>query len=80
MKIHILLPDLRAGGVERIRLVLYRFQRLGFAPEFVLMQHRGQLLAEAMSAFPVHSLRAARVRDAFLGLFVIFERIALMHF
>ena len=66
MKIHILLPDLRAGGVERIRLVLaYEFQRLGFSPEFVLMQHRGQLLAEAMSAFPVHSLRAARVRDAF---------------
>lgn len=64
MKINVLLPDLRGGGVERIRLVLaHEFQRMGHAPEFVVMQARGELLEEARGAFPVHDLGCARVRQ-----------------
>ena len=44
-KIAILLPDLRGGGVERIRLVLANeFARMGYQVEFVLMRARGDLL------------------------------------
>jgi hypothetical protein len=52
MKISILLPDLRGGGVERIRIVLaHEFARAGHDVEFVLMQARGELLKEAAPAF-----------------------------
>ena len=63
-RIGILLPDLRGGGVERIRLVLaHEFLRMGHAPEFVLMQPRGELLEEAEAAFPVHDLGCTRMRQ-----------------
>lgn len=39
------------------------FQRAGHAPEFVLMEARGELLAEAKSIFPVHDLGCARARQ-----------------
>lgn len=62
--ISILLPDLRGGGVERIRLVLAReFARAGYEVEFVLMQARGELLEEARSTFSVVDLRIARIRS-----------------
>ncbi|WP_306120532.1 MULTISPECIES: glycosyltransferase [unclassified Roseitalea] len=67
--IDILLPDLRGGGVERIRLVLAEeFVRQGYAVSFVLLQARGQLLAEAEARFPVRSLGCARMRQAPLRL------------
>lgn len=59
-----LLPDLRGGGVERIRLVLAReFARLGHQVEFVLMQAKGDLLGEAREEFRVHDLACSRVRN-----------------
>lgn len=69
MKIAILLPDLRGGGVERIRLVLAdQFVRAGHEVEFVLLQARGALLAEAEARFSVRSLGCARMRQAPLRL------------
>lgn len=69
MKISILLPDLRGGGVERIRLVLAEeFVRAGHEVEFVLLQARGALLAEAEARFPVRSLGCNRMRQAPLRL------------
>lgn len=63
MKISILLPDLRGGGVERIRLVLAReFVRAGHKVEFVLMQARGELLQEASAEFSVVDLATPRMR------------------
>lgn len=64
MLISILLPDLRGGGVERIRIVLaHEFVRAGHRVEFVLMQARGELLAEAEAAFRIIDLQASRTRD-----------------
>ena len=63
MKTSILLPDLRGGGVERIRLVLaHEFARAGHDVEFVLMQARGELLEEVRASFPVVDLAAPRTR------------------
>jgi len=63
MKISILLPDLRGGGVERIRLVLaHEFTRAGHEVEFVLMQARGELLEEARESFSVVNLSISRAR------------------
>ncbi|WP_133481483.1 glycosyltransferase, partial [Halomonas ventosae] len=63
MKISILLPDLRGGGVERIRIVLaHEFAILGHDVEFVLMQARGKLLKEAKYSFSVANLAIPRAR------------------
>lgn len=62
--IAILLPDLRGGGAERVSLDLaYEFTRRGHAVEFVLMCAKGELLPEALAAFPVIDLGAARARQ-----------------
>jgi glycosyltransferase involved in cell wall biosynthesis len=62
-KLAVLLPDLRGGGVERIRLVLAReFERRGYPVELVLLRARGELLAEAREEFAVHSLDVDRAR------------------
>ncbi|MGV0908800.1 glycosyltransferase [Martelella sp. FOR1707] len=64
MKISILLPDLRGGGVERIRIVLAdEFAAQGHSVEFVLMQGRGDLLAEAQSRHSVVDLHCRRARS-----------------
>lgn len=64
MRIAILLPDLRGGGVERIRLVLAKeFLRLGHSPEFVLMRAQGELLGEAHETFTISDLSCARARQ-----------------
>ena len=61
--ISILLPDLRGGGVERIRLVLaHEFARNGYEVEFVLLQAKGELLDEANSSFSVVDLNVHRIR------------------
>jgi glycosyltransferase involved in cell wall biosynthesis len=66
-RIAILLPDLRGGGVERIRLILAEeFVRAGHEVEFVLLQARGPLLAEAEARF--RSLGCTRMRQAPLRL------------
>ena len=67
--ISILLPDLRGGGVERIRIVLaHEFARAGHNVEFVLMQARGELLAEAQASFSVVDLATLRARALPLAL------------
>lgn len=67
--ISLFLPDLRGGGVERIRLVLAReFARLGHVVEFVVMQAKGEFLAEAQSEFTVVDLATPRARNVAPGL------------
>lgn len=67
--ISILLPDLRGGGVERIRIVLaHEFARAGHEVEFVLMQARGELLEEARTSFAVVDLAISRARSLPLAL------------
>lgn len=67
--ISILLPDLRGGGAERIRLVLaHEFNRSGHDVEFVLMQAKGELLEEARASFPVVDLATPRARALPLAL------------
>jgi glycosyltransferase involved in cell wall biosynthesis len=69
MSISIFLPDLRAGGTERVNLDLaYEFGRMGYRPEFVLMQARGELLEEARSAFPIIELECTRIRQTPIAL------------
>ena len=61
--ISILLPDLRAGGAERVNLDLaHEFACAGYEVEFVLRQARGELLEEARKAFLVTDLAVPRVR------------------
>lgn len=62
MRLAILLPDLRGGGVERIRLVLAEeFARAGIEVEFVLMKARGELIEEARARYRVEALGAERL-------------------
>lgn len=62
--IALLLPDLRGGGVERIRIELAReFVRLGHPVEFVLMRADGDFLSEAQAEFSVIDLQAPRARQ-----------------
>lgn len=63
-KISILLPDLRGGGVERMRLVLAKeFSREGFQIEIVVMRRSGDLLLEAEKSFKVVDLKCQRARS-----------------
>ena len=63
-RISILLPDLRGGGAERVNLdIAYEFLRDGHEVEFVLMQARGEFLAEAQAAFSVVDLNCPRARN-----------------
>ena len=62
--ISILLPDLRGGGVERIRIVLAKeFIRAGYEVEFVLMKAQGELLDEARKTFSVIELSNPSLRN-----------------
>ncbi|MGF1549984.1 MAG: glycosyltransferase [Sphingomonadaceae bacterium] len=64
LKIALLLSDLRAGGVERVRLLLAReFLAMGHEVEFVLRVAEGSLRGEAPAGAGLHSLDCARFRD-----------------
>jgi glycosyltransferase involved in cell wall biosynthesis len=64
-KIALVLPDLRAGGAERVAIHLMRhFLAAGHRVEFVLMRKEGQLLGDVPSDVPVIDLRAGRIRNA----------------
>lgn len=63
-RISILVPDLRAGGVERIRIDLaHEFASAGHEVEFVLRRAQGDFLEEAQRSFSVIDLKASRVRN-----------------
>lgn len=69
MRIAILLPDLRGGGVERVSIVLAQeFARAGHDVEFVLMRAQGEFLEEAQASFPVFHLATSRARGLPLAL------------
>ena len=62
--ISLLLPNLGGGGTERMMVDLAReFARLDYTVEFVLMQARGELLAEAQATFSVVDLNCLRARN-----------------
>lgn len=62
----ILLPDLRAGGVEQNFLKLTdEFLRRDLQVEFVLRQTRGEWIESVPKEVLIHSLNAPRVRQAF---------------
>ncbi|HYG27334.1 MAG TPA: glycosyltransferase [Caulobacteraceae bacterium] len=63
-RIALVLPDLRPGGVERVRLLLaHEFVQRGYAVDLVLMQARGELLQEVGPNVEVVDLQAARIRQ-----------------
>ena len=64
--IAILLPDLRGGGVERVRTLLAReFLARGYRIEFVLLRAQGELLPDVPPGADIVDLRAGRFRAAF---------------
>ncbi|GGY06657.1 glycosyl transferase [Litchfieldella qijiaojingensis] len=68
-KIAILLPDLRSGGVERVRILLAKeFSKNDYIVEFVLLKAKGELLKEALSDFVVVELGVNRIRELVFAL------------
>lgn len=64
-RIAILLPDLRVGGVEQVRVLLAQeFLRAGHAVEFILVKARGHLLASVPGGATVTNLDCSRFRYA----------------
>nr|WP_255762557.1 glycosyltransferase [Halomonas alkalisoli] len=60
---------MRGGGAERVNIDLaHEFFRAGHDVEFVLLQARGELLAEAEALFSVHDLACERIRYSPLAL------------
>lgn len=65
MSISVLLPDLRPGGAERMRVRLAgQWLKLGHQVEFVLLRRRGELLAELPGGATVVALGADRMRSS----------------
>lgn len=59
------LPDLRAGGAERVAVTLMRrFRAAGHRIEFVLMQKKGELLGEIPAEVRIVDLNVRRTRQA----------------
>lgn len=68
-KIAVFLPDLRAGGAERMRVQMAReWLARGVAVDFVLCEPQGELMAQLPTGATVVDLRAARVRSSLLPL------------
>lgn len=64
MRIAILLPDLRGGGAEGVRVLLaQQFVAAGHEVEFVLLRAVGDLLTDLPDAVRVHSLECNRLRQ-----------------
>jgi len=65
LKIAVLLPDLRVGGVEKMRLALAReWKHLGHEVIFIVLRDTGGLLVDVRRDFIVQSLQAHRMRAA----------------
>ena len=68
-RIAIVLPDLRGGGVERIRLVLAsEFLKRGFGVDLVLARVEGELLDDVPDGCRIIDLAAPRLRWIFPAL------------
>ena len=64
-RIAVVLPDLRAGGAERLHLHLAReWMARGCRVEFVLLRRRGELLSLLPAGAEVVDLNARRIRAA----------------
>ena len=64
-----LIPDFRAGGAERVNLLLlHEFVNQGFDVDLLLLNKRGVLLSEVPEQVRVIDLQAGRIRKAFLPL------------
>lgn len=69
MRIAFFVPDLRGGGVERVRVLLAReFLSRGHHVDLVLLRKVGVLLEQLPAQVRVFDLRASRVRNGFLPL------------
>jgi glycosyltransferase involved in cell wall biosynthesis len=69
MKIAMFVPDMRGGGVERVRLLLAKeFLRNGHSVDLILLQEKGELLRRIPDGVNVVSLCATRVRNGYWGL------------
>lgn len=69
MSIVFYLPDLRAGGAERVMLQLLHYTHSqGFFVELLLGKKEGELLEQLNPKIPIHELGAARARGAVLPL------------
>ena len=74
-KVSLLLPDLRGGGAERMRIVLaHEFSKAGYDVEIVVMQAQGEFLKTARDSFRVIDLEAARMRTLPRALFRYFQQ------
>lgn len=68
-KIDIVLPDLRSGGFEKVRVLLANeFNRLGHEISIVMMQRRGELLGYLDKGIEVIDLDVARGRQVVVAL------------
>jgi hypothetical protein len=64
MKVALFIPDLRGGGVERVRLLLAReFIAKGHTVHLVLLRKQGVLLDQVPAEVRVIDLQAGRVRE-----------------
>src|SRR5690554_773294 len=69
MKITFFVPDLRGGGVERVRLLLAReFLSKGHDVDIVLLRKEGVLLDQVPDRVRIVDLEAKRVRQGFMPL------------
>ncbi len=63
------LPDLRPGGVERVRITLAReLIARGIRVDFVLFQRRGELVSEVPAECQIFELKAPRLRSGVVPL------------
>ena len=69
MKIAIFVPDLRGGGVERVRLLLAReFLAKGHSVDLVLLRKRGILLRQVPPQVTIIDLQVSRARNVIIPL------------
>ncbi len=68
-RIGILLPDLRAGGAERVSISLAKgFAAAGYRPEFIMLAAQGEFLPEVEGRFAITVLAVRRYRQALFAL------------
>lgn len=75
MGISIVIPNLRAGGAEKVSVNLANYwSNSGYDVEFVLMNSDGEFLTKLLSSVSVISLKSARISCSFIPLLRYFKR------